>query len=168
MAGADIAGFLGASADVVGGLAAKVIEVFAVWSACVPVVALVDGVALGGGNELAMSAHYRIVTENALFGQPEIKLGHHARLRRHAAPAPVSSVGLAQGGRTRPERRADRRPSRCGGRAGGCVLPEASALRLAFNTALRIAAGEIELPRRDWDRLAAPPSRASLGRTTRC
>ena len=33
--------------------------------------------------------------------------------------------------------------------------PAASALRLAFITALRIAAGQIELPRRDWDRLAA-------------
>jgi enoyl-CoA hydratase len=41
----------------------------------VPVVALIDGFALGGGNELAMSAHYRIVTENAQLGQPEIKLG---------------------------------------------------------------------------------------------
>jgi len=35
----------------------------------------IDGFALGGGNELAMSTHYRIVTENALLGQPEVKLG---------------------------------------------------------------------------------------------
>ncbi len=40
-----------------------------------PVVSIVDGFALGGGNELAMSTHYRIVTENAVIGQPEVKLG---------------------------------------------------------------------------------------------
>ncbi|NBC09889.1 MAG: enoyl-CoA hydratase [Bacteroidetes bacterium] len=40
-----------------------------------PVVALVNGFALGGGCELAMACHLRIATENARFGQPEVSLG---------------------------------------------------------------------------------------------
>jgi enoyl-CoA hydratase len=40
-----------------------------------PVVALVNGFALGGGCELAMACHMRIATENAKFGLPEVNLG---------------------------------------------------------------------------------------------
>jgi len=40
-----------------------------------PVVAAVNGFALGGGCELAMACHLRIVSEKAKFGQPEVKLG---------------------------------------------------------------------------------------------
>lgn len=41
----------------------------------IPVIAAINGFALGGGNELAMSCDIRICSDNAVFGQPEVGLG---------------------------------------------------------------------------------------------
>ncbi len=51
-------------------------KVFSKFEKCSkPVVALVNGFALGGGCELAMSCHFRLASDNARFGQPEVNLG---------------------------------------------------------------------------------------------
>jgi enoyl-CoA hydratase len=40
-----------------------------------PIVAAINGFALGGGCELAMACHFRVAADNAKFGQPEVNLG---------------------------------------------------------------------------------------------
>ena len=60
--------------------AAKTVEAghrafFAVEESPKPVIAAVNGLALGGGNELALSCDIRFVSDRARFGQPEVKLG---------------------------------------------------------------------------------------------
>jgi enoyl-CoA hydratase len=76
VAGADIGEL--ADADAVSGraLAARGQQVFRRFETSRrPVIAAVNGFALGGGCELAMACHVRIASEAAKFGQPEVKLG---------------------------------------------------------------------------------------------
>ncbi len=77
VAGADITEFL--SLDAAGGkaLAQKGQDmVFTKIENCPkPVIAAVNGFSLGGGCELAMACHFRLASESAKFGQPEVNLG---------------------------------------------------------------------------------------------
>jgi enoyl-CoA hydratase len=76
VAGADISEFLGLSVDEGKGLAQKGQKIFKkIEESPKPVVAAVNGFALGGGCELAMACHFRIASTNAKFGQPEVNLG---------------------------------------------------------------------------------------------
>lgn len=76
VAGADISEFKGLTVDKAKALAQNGQDVFfMIENMHVPVIAVVNGFALGGGCELAMACHMRIATTNAKFGQPEVNLG---------------------------------------------------------------------------------------------
>jgi enoyl-CoA hydratase len=76
VAGADISELQGQSPFVAKGRSRAGQEVFRRFEMCPkPVIAAVNGFALGGGCEIAMACHIRIASEHAKFGQPEVKLG---------------------------------------------------------------------------------------------
>ena len=100
-----------------------------------PVIACINGFALGGGCELALACTMRLASEDAKLGQPEVKLGlipgyggtqrlsrlvgkgvaHAARADRrddHRRRSPAHRPGERSGARrrTHPARRSDRRP----------------------------------------------------------
>lgn len=81
----------GEKAFIAGGDIKKMVEATPAWAKCFallaqkilnqieespkPVIAAINGYALGGGCELAMACDIRIAAESALFGQPEVKIG---------------------------------------------------------------------------------------------
>lgn len=77
VAGADISEFANFSVEEGGVLARKGQEMLfdLVENLSKPVIAAVNGFALGGGLELAMSCHFRIASDNAKMGLPEVSLG---------------------------------------------------------------------------------------------
>ena len=77
VAGADISEFANFSVDEGGSLAKKGQEMLFdfIENLSNPVIAAINGFALGGGLELAMACHFRIASENAKMGLPEVSLG---------------------------------------------------------------------------------------------
>ncbi len=76
VAGADISEFNDFSKQQAIELAKRGQDVFSRIERCnKPIIAAVNGFALGGGCELSMACHFRIASDNAKFGQPEVNLG---------------------------------------------------------------------------------------------
>lgn len=76
VAGADIAEMVNMNSDEARAFSRRGQEVFDKLSKMpFPVIAAINGFALGGGLELAMACDFRIASANAKFGQPEVSLG---------------------------------------------------------------------------------------------
>ena len=154
VAGADIGVFINKSAEALEKLANDNMAVFtSLENLPVPVVSLADGFALGGGNELLMSTHYRILTENAALGQPEIKLGiipgygGMQRLPRLVGPLKAAELSL-NGESVGPEEAV---------RIGLAheVCGSGTALARAVMVAIALAEGTMPLRRSDWNAISA-------------
>jgi enoyl-CoA hydratase/carnithine racemase len=154
VAGADVTEFFGSAARRIERIALTALKLFAdIEKLRLPVIALLDGFTLGGGNELAMSAHYRIATENAVIGQPEVKLGiipgygGLQRLPRLVGPARAAEMSING------EPISGRDAVRLG--LADAFAPSATALACAYRTARAFASGARKPPSRDWDAIAA-------------
>jgi enoyl-CoA hydratase/carnithine racemase len=166
VAGADVTEFHGSPADRIESIALLNIRLFdAIENLKIPVIALMDGFALGGGNELAMSAHYRIVTENTRIGQPEVKLGiipgYGGMQRLPRLVGPVKAAEMSINGEP-----IDGREAVSAGLADAFV-PAAKALLYAFRVAQDVVAGKKKLPARDWDAIAARQQKRLKGLLSR-
>src|SRR5215204_81549 len=76
VAGADISEFNSLNKEHAMGMAKRVQDIFfRIENFSKPIIAAVNGYALGGGCELSMACHFRIASDNAKFGQPEVNLG---------------------------------------------------------------------------------------------
>lgn len=76
IAGADISEFLGLDAAKGKEYALRGQAVLrSIENSGKPVIAAINGYALGGGTEIALACHIRLASENAKLGQPEVKLG---------------------------------------------------------------------------------------------
>lgn len=153
-AGADVTEFIDNSAAGIAEIAACNLGIFnEIENLGIPVVSLIDGFALGGGNELAMSTHYRIVTENAQLGQPEIKLGiipgYGGSQRLPRLVGPRLALEMSVNGE-----------SISGREAVAVGLADefhhsATALARAYQVANELVEGQRIVPVKDWDDIAA-------------
>jgi len=76
VAGADIKEFMNYSPDEAQVMSRKGHRIFDKIESCSkPIIAAINGFALGAGCELAMACHLRVAAENAKFSQPEVNLG---------------------------------------------------------------------------------------------
>lgn len=153
VAGADVTEFRGNTASGIAKIAAYNLNIFSdIENLNIPVISLVDGFALGGGNELAMSSHYRIVTENALLGQPEVKLGiipgYGGSQRLPRLVGPRRALEMSVNGES-----IDGREAVAIGLADE-FHHSATALGRAFQVAQELMTGQRTLPVKEWDAIA--------------
>lgn len=153
VAGADVEVFIGKTAAQIEKLANDNMAVFSQLERLpIPVISLVDGFALGGGNELAMSTAYTIVTENAQLGQPEVKLGiipgYGGMQRLPRIIGPRAALEMAVNGEP-----VDGRAAVAVGLADE-FHPSSTALARAHRVAREYVDGQRSLRPRDWDAVA--------------